>query len=85
MLLLIVITIIIIIISVHNNVCRDADVFLKSTFFSVEFEVLTAVVMKCSVFWDITPCCSLRVTFVNHPVIDFISLDTESFVNSKLK
>jgi hypothetical protein len=24
-------------------------------------EVLTAVVMKCSIFWDITPCCTLKV------------------------
>jgi hypothetical protein len=29
--------------------------------FSVGFEVLTAVVMKSTIFWDITPCCSLSV------------------------
>jgi hypothetical protein len=28
---------------------------------SVGFEVLTAVVMTCSVFWDITPCNPLKV------------------------
>jgi hypothetical protein len=28
---------------------------------SVEFEFLTAVVMKNSVFWDITPCSPLEV------------------------
>jgi hypothetical protein len=27
----------------------------------VVFEVLTAVVMKGSIFWDITPCSSLKV------------------------
>jgi hypothetical protein len=27
----------------------------------VGFEVLTAVVMKSSVFWDITPCSPLKV------------------------
>jgi hypothetical protein len=27
----------------------------------VEFEVLTAVVMKSTIFWDITPCSPLRV------------------------
>jgi hypothetical protein len=28
----------------------------------VQFEVLTAVVMKSSIFWDITPCNPLKVT-----------------------
>jgi hypothetical protein len=27
----------------------------------VEFEILTAVVMKSSIFWDITPCSPLKV------------------------
>jgi hypothetical protein len=27
------------------------------------FEVLTAIVMKCSVFWDITPCSPLKVNW----------------------
>jgi hypothetical protein len=28
---------------------------------NVEFEVLTAVVMKSSIFWDTTPCSPLKV------------------------
>jgi hypothetical protein len=28
---------------------------------NVGFEVLTAVVMKRSIFWDITPCCPLKI------------------------
>jgi hypothetical protein len=28
---------------------------------SVGFEVLTAVVMKCTIFWDITPCSPSKV------------------------
>jgi hypothetical protein len=28
----------------------------------VGFEVLTAVVMKSTIFWDITPCSPLKVT-----------------------
>jgi hypothetical protein len=30
-------------------------------FFYVGFEVLTAVVMKNTIFWDITPCSPLKV------------------------
>jgi hypothetical protein len=33
----------------------------KTKYHSVGFEVLTTVVMKSSVFWDITPCSSLQV------------------------
>jgi hypothetical protein len=32
-----------------------------NTFKLVGFEVLTAVVMKSTIFWDITPCSPLRV------------------------
>jgi hypothetical protein len=28
----------------------------------IGFEVLTAVIMKCSVVWDITPCSSFKVS-----------------------
>jgi hypothetical protein len=35
--------------------------FLQITFISVGSEVRTAVVMKSSVFWDITPCSLLKV------------------------
>jgi hypothetical protein len=35
--------------------------YYKVTFNYVGFEVLTAVVMKNSVFWDITPCSPLKV------------------------
>jgi hypothetical protein len=27
----------------------------------IRFEVLTAVVMKISIFWDITPCMALKI------------------------
>jgi hypothetical protein len=33
----------------------------NSRCFFAGFEVLTAVVMKSSLFWDITPCCPLEV------------------------
>jgi hypothetical protein len=29
----------------------------------VGFEVLTAVIMKCSAFWDITPCSPVSARF----------------------
>jgi hypothetical protein len=29
--------------------------------FHVELEILTAVVMKSTIFWDITPCSPLKV------------------------
>jgi hypothetical protein len=32
---------------------------------TAEFEVLTVVVMKCSIFWDITPYSSLKSTDVS--------------------
>jgi hypothetical protein len=31
----------------------------------IGFEVLTAVTMKCSVFWHITPCSPVKVTDVS--------------------
>jgi hypothetical protein len=34
---------------------------LEEKSWCVGFEVLTAVVMKCSVFWHITPCIPLKV------------------------
>jgi hypothetical protein len=36
------------------------ETFLKSLVDSVKFEVFTAVTMKNGVFWDVTPCDSLR-------------------------
>jgi hypothetical protein len=33
----------------------------RTKYLHVEFEVLTAVVMKSSNFWDITPCSPLKV------------------------
>jgi hypothetical protein len=41
-------------VSYHGIVLRSKDSV-------VGFEVLTAVVMKSSVFWDITPCSLLKV------------------------
>jgi hypothetical protein len=36
--------------------------YTRKLFYSyVAFEVLTAVVMKRSVFWDITPCSQFKV------------------------
>jgi hypothetical protein len=35
--------------------------FLARFVKDIEFEVLTAVPMKSSVFWDITPCSPLKV------------------------
>jgi hypothetical protein len=32
-------------------------------------EVLTAVIMKSSVLWDITPCCSLKSTDVSEKYV----------------
>jgi hypothetical protein len=32
-----------------------------STLVCVEFEILTAVVMKSSIFWDIRPCSPLKI------------------------
>jgi hypothetical protein len=37
----------------------------KHTVYCIGFEVLTAVVMKCSIFWDIMPCNPLKVTEVS--------------------
>jgi hypothetical protein len=34
---------------------------LRDNFKSVGFEVLTAGLMKSTIFWDITPCSSLKV------------------------
>jgi hypothetical protein len=36
-------------------------VFLGPVKYDVGFEVLTAADMKLSIFWDITPCSSLKV------------------------
>jgi hypothetical protein len=35
--------------------------FGGKVFIFVGFEVLIAVVMKNNIFWDITPCCPLKV------------------------
>jgi hypothetical protein len=37
--------------------------------YTVRFEVLTAVVMKSSIFWDITPCSMLKSTDVSEKLI----------------
>jgi hypothetical protein len=39
---------------------RNLSVKINKIYF-VGFEVLTAVVMKSSIFWDITPCSPLKV------------------------
>jgi hypothetical protein len=33
---------------------------ISQKYMNVEFEVLTAIIMKSSIFWDITPCIQLR-------------------------
>jgi hypothetical protein len=38
----------------------------------VGFEVITAVVMKCPIFWDITPCSPLKVTDVSEEHVSSI-------------
>jgi hypothetical protein len=38
-------------------ICNKMTVILKS----VRFEILTAMVMNSSIFWDITPCSPLKV------------------------
>jgi hypothetical protein len=43
-----------------NNIELGEALFLE-TFIIVEFEVLTAVVMKSYIFWDTTPCSLLKV------------------------
>jgi hypothetical protein len=43
----------------YPGICLDR--LSKTTKTYVGFEVLTAVVMKSTVFWDITPCNRLRV------------------------
>jgi hypothetical protein len=50
---------------------REGILFILSFPF-VGVEVLTAVVMKCSVFWDITPICYLKVTDVSEDHVIFI-------------
>jgi hypothetical protein len=42
--------------------------YFSSSF--VGFKVLTAMVMKCSIFWDITPCSLLavRICYMLHDV-----------------
>jgi hypothetical protein len=47
--------------------CLDGKLHLiqaldgKVTMDCAGFEVLTAVDMKSTIFWDITPCCPLKV------------------------
>jgi hypothetical protein len=42
---------------VPSNVTKALNRFLSY----VRFQVLTAVAMKCSIFWDITPCSPVIV------------------------
>jgi hypothetical protein len=41
--------------------CATEPWWQKTALGYIKFEVLTAVVMKMSVFWDITPCSPLKV------------------------
>jgi hypothetical protein len=45
--------------------------FYEQTTMAVGFEVLTAVVMKSSIFWDITPCSPLKVNPIGEHCIGF--------------
>jgi hypothetical protein len=44
----------------HRHLARIAEKNHKKSH-SVKFEVLTAVVMKSAIFWDIMPCNPLKV------------------------
>jgi hypothetical protein len=44
-----------------NSVHNASSCFSKIHFNSIGFEVLTAVVVESSIFWDITPCSQLKV------------------------
>jgi hypothetical protein len=39
----------------------DASSIMQKKQYNKGFEVLTAAIMKISVFWDITPCSPLKV------------------------
>jgi hypothetical protein len=43
----------------------------------VGFEFLTAVVIKSSIFWDITPCSPLKVTDISEEHVASIYMDKE--------
>jgi hypothetical protein len=45
--------------SIHDDGIHINVVTIRTLY--VGFEVLTAVVMKSTIFWDITPCCPLKV------------------------
>jgi hypothetical protein len=49
---------------VHDEVRGYA---YKTISIFVGFEVLTAVVMKSTIFWDITPCSPLKATCFHDP------------------
>jgi hypothetical protein len=40
---------------------RFIYIYMRIKFFLVRFEVITAVVMKSTIFWDITPYSPLKV------------------------
>jgi hypothetical protein len=40
---------------------NGTSIIISNENFEVGFEVLTAVVLKSTIFWDITPCSPLRV------------------------
>jgi hypothetical protein len=50
----------------HHSDCRDD---LKSRqVWVIGFEVLTATVMKCSIFWNMLSCSPLKVRFAAHHI-----------------
>jgi hypothetical protein len=57
--------------SVHKSVWHLKEFILKNIKRYVGFEVLTAVGMKSTIFWDITPCSPLSVNwrFKLHSII----------------
>jgi hypothetical protein len=47
---------------IKDGFCRNTSpIHWNNSGIFIEFEVLTAMVMKSSIFWDITPCSPLKV------------------------
>jgi hypothetical protein len=44
-----------------DNAEKSTSTVCKTAVYIVGFEVLTAVVMKSFIFWDVTPCSLLKV------------------------
>jgi hypothetical protein len=56
----------------------------KSTFKCVGFEVLTAVLMKSTIFWDITSCSRLSTDVSEEQIVGRVVFNVASVVSRKL-